>query len=255
MSWETITYFTGESTMTTTEIRFSGFGGQGIIRCALISGKALSLYDDLNASMNQSFGPEARGSACSSQLVVSDERVLYPYITQPQILISMSQEAYEKYEPELRDDGILIIDTDLVKSKPLRGKIKMFAIPATRFAEELGNRIIANLVMLGFFTAVTKVVTPEAMKKALPGLVPNRFLDLNIRAFDKGYEYGLRILEESKQKTTKAKPMAKPKAKPQAKTKSAAKAKPKTTAKTKETPKAKPKAKTKPKTKTKPKKK
>ncbi|MEE9502589.1 MAG: 2-oxoacid:acceptor oxidoreductase family protein [Candidatus Aminicenantaceae bacterium] len=243
--------------MKTTEIRFSGFGGQGIIRCALISGKALSLYDKKNASMNQSFGPEARGSACSSQLVVSDDRVLYPYITRPQILISMSQEAYEKYEPELRDDGILIIDPDLVRLKSLRGKIKLFAIPSTRFAEEMGNRIIANLVMMGFFTAVTKVVTPEAMKKALPGLVPDRFLDLNIRAFDKGYEYGLRILEESKKKRPKAKPKAasKPKAKatPRAtvKTKPKAKPKPKAAATTK----PKPKTKVKPTTKPKPKKK
>ncbi len=257
MSWETITNYTGESTMKTTEIRFSGFGGQGIIRCALISGKALSLYDKKNASMNQSFGPEARGSACSSQLVVSDDRVLYPYITRPQILISMSQEAYEKYEPELRDDGILIIDTDLVRLKSLRGKIKMFAIPSTRFAEEMGNRIIANLVMMGFFTAITKVVTPEAMKKALPGLVPDRFLDLNIRAFDKGYEYGLRILEESKKKRPKAKPKAasKPKAKATqratVKTKPKAKPKPKAAATTK----PKPKTKVKPTTKLKPKKK
>ena len=183
-----------------TEIRFSGFGGQGIIRCALIAGKALSLYGNKFSTMNQSFGPEARGSACSSQLIVSDDRVLYPYITQPEILISMSQEAYDKYEPELRDNGILIIDSDLVKPKPVRAKIKFYSIPSTRFAEELGNRIIANLVMMGFFTAITKITTPEVMKKALPGLVPGRFLDLNIRAFDRGYEHGLKALEEEKQK-------------------------------------------------------
>ena len=199
------------------EIRFSGFGGQGIIRCGLISGKALSLFDDKHATMTQSFGPEARGSACSSQLVVSDDRVLYPYISKPEILVSMSQEAYDKYEPELREDGVLIIDTDLVKPRAIRGKIKLFAIPSTRFAEELGNRIIANLVMLGFFTAVTKIVSPEAMKKALPGLVPGRFLDLNIKAFDRGYEYGIEVLKtsepakktkngiEAKKKRTKAK--------------------------------------------------
>jgi len=189
--------------MSRTEIRFSGFGGQGIIRCGLIAGKALSLFDGMNASMNQSFGPEARGSACSSQLVVSEDRVLYPYITRPQILISMSQEAYDKYFPELKDDGILIIDSDLVKAQPPRGKIKMYSVPSTRFAEELGNRVIANLVMMGFFTAVSKVVTPEAMKKALPGLVPGRFLDLNIRAFEKGYDYGLQVLDEENQKTKK----------------------------------------------------
>lgn len=178
-----------------TEIRFSGFGGQGIIRCGLISGKALSIFDNKYATMTQSFGPEARGSACSSQLVVSDKKVLYPYITHPEILVCMSQEAYDSYESELRKGGIMIIDKDLVKPKPTRGKIKIFAVPSTRFAEELGNRIIANLVMLGFFTAVTKIVSPEAMKKALPGLVPGRFLELNIKAFDKGYEYGQRTVK------------------------------------------------------------
>ena len=181
-----------------TEIRFSGLGGQGIVRCGLISGKALSLYDNKHATMTQSFGPEARGSACSSQLVVSEDRVLYPYIDVPEILVSMSQEAYEKYEPDLQEDGILIIDKDLVKVKPPRGKIKIYSIPSTRFAESLGNRIIANLVMLGFFTAVTKIASPDAMKKALPGLVPDRFLDLNIRAFDKGYDYGVEVLKEEK---------------------------------------------------------
>jgi len=189
-----------------TEIRFSGFGGQGIIRCGLIAGKALSLFDNKQATMTQSFGPEARGSACSSQLVVSDERVLYPYISAPEILVSMSQEAYDKYEPELREDGLLLIDKDLVKVKPPRGKIKSYSVPSTRFAEELGNRIIANLVMLGFFTAITRIVSPEAMKKALPGLVPGRFLELNKKAFDKGYEYGKKIMtEEKKPKTSKQK--------------------------------------------------
>ena len=194
--------------MKKTEIRFSGFGGQGIIRCALITGKALALFDNKHATMNQAIGPEARGSACASQLVVSDERVLYPYITAPDILVSMSQEAYEKYEPELGNTGTLIIDNDLVKPKPVRGKIKMFSIPSTRFAEELGNRVFANLVMLGFFTAVTKVVTSEAMKKALPGLVPDRFLDRNIEAFDKGFQYGLKALKKTK-KTAAKKPTAK----------------------------------------------
>jgi 2-oxoglutarate ferredoxin oxidoreductase subunit gamma len=187
------------------EIRFSGFGGQGIIRCGLIAGKALSLFDNMHATMTQSFGPEARGSACSSQLVVAKDRVLYPYITKPEILISMSQEAYDKYEPELREDGILIIDTDLVRPRPVRGEIQLFTIPSTRFAEELGNRIIANLVMLGFFTAVTKVVSPDAMKKALPGLVPGRFLTLNIKAFDKGYEYGIEVLKTAKPAAKKKK--------------------------------------------------
>mgnify|MGYP000420136674 FL=1 len=181
------------------EIRFSGFGGQGIIRQGLILGKALSLYDNKFATMTQSFGPEARGSACSSQVVVSDERVLYPYVTKPQILVAMSQEAYEKYEPELREGGTLIIDSDLVRLKPSKRNIKIYSIPSTRFAEEIGNRIYANLVMLGFFAAITKIVTPEAIKKALPGLVPSRYIETNIKAFDRGYNYGLEVLEKEAQ--------------------------------------------------------
>ncbi len=199
------------------EIRFSGFGGQGIIRQGLILGKALSLFDNKFATMTQSFGPEARGSACSSQVVVSEERVLYPYITKPEVLVAMSQEAYEKYEPELREGGRLIIDSDLVRLKPSKRKIKIYGIPSTRFAEEIGNRIYANLVMLGFFTAITKVVTPEAIKKALPGLVPSRYLDTNIKAFDRGYNYGLEVLAKEAEEKPKETPPKGKTSKPKAK--------------------------------------
>lgn len=183
--------------MSTQEIRFSGFGGQGIIRCALITGKALSLYDDKFATMTQSFGPEARGSACAAQLVVSDDRVLYPYITHPGILIALSQEAYDKYYGELPDGGLLIVEQDLVKLKSDHPNLRLMRVPATRFAEEVGNRLFTNLVTLGFFAAVAGVVTADAMKKALPGLVPDRFLKVNIKAFDKGYEYGVEAMKSN----------------------------------------------------------
>jgi 2-oxoglutarate ferredoxin oxidoreductase subunit gamma len=176
------------------EVRFSGFGGQGIVRCALITGKAVSMYDDKFATMTQSFGPEARGGACSSQLVVSENRVLYPYVTLPGVLVALSQEAYDIYEPKLRDGGILIIEEELVKAKPDTGRVQVYPAPVTRFAEELGNRLFANLVVLGFFSAITGVASAEAMKKALPGLVPDRFLKVNIQAFDKGFEYGSALL-------------------------------------------------------------
>jgi 2-oxoglutarate ferredoxin oxidoreductase subunit gamma len=180
--------------MSTTEIRFSGFGGQGIIRCALITGKALALYDDKFSTMTQSFGPEARGSACSAQLVVSDERVLYPYITRPGVLMALSQEAYEKYYGELSDGGVLVVDEDLVRLRGEHGNLSVWPVPATRFAESLGNRLFTNLVALGFLTAVTGVVTADAMKKALPGLVPDRFLKINIKAFEKGYDHGIQSM-------------------------------------------------------------
>ena len=194
MCLEMTTSYTGRKTMS--DIRFSGFGGQGVIRCSLIAGKALSIFDGKYASMTQSFGPEARGGACSSGLVVSDTRVLYPYLGKVDVLVSMSQEAYEKYEPDMSDSGILLVDEDLVSSRDARDDIRKYTIPSTRFAEEVGNRIFTNLVMLGFFTRITGIVTPEAMKQALPGLVPDRFLDKNMVAFDKGYDYGTEALGE-----------------------------------------------------------
>lgn len=173
------------------EIKFSGFGGQGIVRCALITGKATALYDDKFSSMTQSFGPEARGGACQSQLIISDSRILYPYCTVPNVLVALSQEAFDKYVPGLGDGGILIIEADLVKVGIDTSRWKTYILPATRMAEELGNRLFANLVVLGFFTAVTGAVTPDAMKQALPGLVPDRFLKANQKAFDRGYEFGV----------------------------------------------------------------
>ncbi len=182
------------------ELRFAGYGGQGIIRAGIIVGKAASIYDDKFATMNQDFGPEARGGACSSQLVISESRVLYPYVAKSDVFLALSQEGYTKFESELKDDGLLLIDEDLVKPKPPRARIKILAVPATRFAEELGNRIIANVVMLGFFTAVTDIVSYEAMKKTIPSLVPEKAIELNQSAFDKGYEYGKQILNQNNRK-------------------------------------------------------
>lgn len=188
--------------MAETEVRFAGYGGQGIIRSGIIIGRAAAIYDDKFATMNQAFGPEARGGACSSQLVVSETKVLYPYVANPHVLVAMSQEGYEKFEPELREDGMLLIDQDLVKLRKMTKKRQLYSIPATRFAEELGNRIIANVVMLGFFTAISKVVSVDAMKKAIPESVPSRFIGLNLNAFDKGYEYGRQQLETVKKKVS-----------------------------------------------------
>lgn len=168
------------------EIRFAGFGGQGIIRSGIIVGRAASIYDNKYSTMNQSFGPEARGGACSSQLLISDKKILYPYITRSDYLVAMSQEGCSKFEAEVKDDGVLIIDDDLVNSDTSK---KVLNIPSTRIAEELGHRIFANVVMLGYVIRVTKAVSLEAMRKAIPESVPERFVDKNLKAFEKGYEY------------------------------------------------------------------
>ena len=124
--------------MSTTEIKFGGFGGQGVILAGIIVGRAASIYNDKFATLTQSFGPEARGSACSAQVIVSDSRITYPYVTKPEILLAMSQEACNKFLPEASDDATVIIEEDLVKPNDLKQGMKLYGIPATRLAEELG---------------------------------------------------------------------------------------------------------------------
>ncbi|MGA8867656.1 MAG: 2-oxoacid:acceptor oxidoreductase family protein, partial [Candidatus Sulfotelmatobacter sp.] len=153
--------------MRLTEIRVAGFGGQGVILSAVILGKAASIYENGFATMTQNFGPEARGGACSAQLILSDEPVLYPYVTRPDIMVVMSQEAYNRFAPELKPGGLLIVEKDLVRVSDLKGDPQVYGVPATRFAEELGKRMVLNSVMVGFFTAVTKLLSAEAVRKAV----------------------------------------------------------------------------------------
>jgi 2-oxoglutarate ferredoxin oxidoreductase subunit gamma len=176
--------------MRLTEIRVAGFGGQGVILSAVVLGKAASIYENCFATMTQNFGPEARGGACSAQLVISDSPVLYPYVTRPDIAVIMSQEAYNRFAHELKPGGLLIIEEDLVRVSDLKGDPRVYAIPATRFAEELGKRMVLNSVMVGFFTAVTKLLSAEAVRKAVADSVPPTFRDLNLKAFEKGFGYG-----------------------------------------------------------------
>jgi len=180
--------------MRLTEIRVAGFGGQGVILSAIVLGKAASIYQNGFATMTQNFGPEARGGACSAQLVLSDSPVLYPYVTRPDILVVMSQEAYNRFAPELKPNGMLIVEEDLVRVSDLRGDPKVYAIPATRIAEELGKRMVLNAVMVGFFAAVTRLLEADAVRKAVADSVPPSFRELNLKAFERGYEYGQKAL-------------------------------------------------------------
>jgi 2-oxoglutarate ferredoxin oxidoreductase subunit gamma len=183
--------------MRLTEIRIAGFGGQGVILSAIVLGKAESIYENGFATMTQNFGPEARGGACSAQLIVSDTPVLYPYTTQPDIMLIMSQEAYNRFANDLKPGGMLIIEEDLVRVSNLNRDKKVYSIPATRFAEELGKRMVLNAVMVGFFTAVTQLLGADAVRKAVADSVPPNFRELNLKAFEKGYEYGITELSTS----------------------------------------------------------
>jgi 2-oxoglutarate ferredoxin oxidoreductase subunit gamma len=179
--------------MNRSDIKLGGFGGQGIVLSGYILGKAASIFDSKEAVLTQSYGPEARGGACSADVVISEGSVDYPYLKDIQILVVMSQEAYTSYTRHLGEGKKLLIDENLVELDKKECKKKnwqVFPIPATRIAEELGKKIVANIVMLGFFTAVTDVVSYEAMKSAILSSVPKGTEKLNEGAFSKGYEYG-----------------------------------------------------------------
>ncbi len=180
--------------MATTELRIAGFGGQGVILAGIVIGKAAAIYDGKHATLTQSFGPEARGSACSAQLVLSDQPILYPYLTAPKILVAMSQDAYHRFGSELQPGGLLLVEAELVTCHPCPDGppgIRLRGIPATRLAEELGRRAVSNIVMVGFLTVMTGLVSVEAIKQAIADSVPRGTEAVNLAAFEKGLEYGL----------------------------------------------------------------
>ena len=178
--------------MSRTEVRLSGAGGQGIVFAGLILGQAISLHEKGKfATLTQSYGPEARGGACCAEVVISDEPVGYPYVISPQVLVIMSQEAYNKYTPNAGPETLVIIDSDLVKPNASRNS-KMLSIPATSLAREMGRVVAANIIMLGFLAAICDVVSPESLKKSILTTVPEGAGEFNIKALTQGYEYGLK---------------------------------------------------------------
>lgn len=178
--------------MARTEIRVSGLGGQGVILCATIIGKAAAIFDGRHATMIQAFGPEARGSACSAQVTIADEPVTYPYVTHPDVLVTMSPDAYEQFAGTLKPGGMLLYENELVTAGPkLPEGVEVHGIPATRYAEELGRKLVLNIVMVGFFAGATGLISREAVEKAVLDSVPRGTEDLNMKAMARGYEDGL----------------------------------------------------------------
>ena len=175
-----------------TEIRITGFGGQGVVLAGHIIGRACAIGADMHATMIQSFGPEARGSACSATLVVSPTEILYPYIQRPDIFVVMSNEGYERFHADLKDDGILVFEQDLVDPTSREGQ-QSFGVPSTRIAESLGRGIVQNIVMVGFFAGVTDLAPRQMVREAVLGSVPKGTEELNLQAFDSGVEYADRL--------------------------------------------------------------
>ncbi len=172
------------------ELRVAGFGGQGVILFGEIVGKGASIFDKGYATLTQSYGPEARGGSCTAEVVVSRDPIDYPRIINPEVIVILAQEAYANYGLNPPKGTLIIVDPDLVKTDP-SVKPAPLSIPATLMAREMKRPVVANIIMLGFFAAVTDLVSHQALREAVRASVPEGTEDLNLSAFDKGYAYGL----------------------------------------------------------------
>ncbi len=180
------------------EVRIGGFGGQGVVTMAVVAGETASLYDKKYVVQTQSYGPEARGGASKSEIVISDEEIDFPKVQTPDVFVVLSRAAFLAYIDGLKDDGILIIDEDLVKiESEIPDTVKVYKIPATRIADkEVGSKQATNVVMLGAFAVITKVLSLEGLKARIEEKWP-RFLKSNILALELGMKAGEEALAKA----------------------------------------------------------
>lgn len=169
------------------EVRICGLGGQGVVLAGEILGRA-AVYDGKHAVQTQSYGAEARGSAAKSEVIISDESIGFPMVRKCDILVAMSQIALDKHLKDLKENGFLLVDRDMVQQVP-SVKAKVFKIPATKTAEtELKSSIYANVVMLGALTTITGIVSKEAVEKAIIDSVSEEAKKDNLNGLKKGFE-------------------------------------------------------------------
>jgi len=176
------------------EIRICGFGGQGVILAGFIIGKAASVFMEFNAVQSQSYGPEARGGAARSEVIISDEKIGYPRPTSVDFFIAMSQEAFDTYRKDIRKDTVIVVDPDLVPKHNIGQPVHK--VHAQQIAEKLGNKIVTNIVMVGAATAIFDLLDHDAVRESVADSVPKRFIDLNKEAFEKGLEAGKNARKE-----------------------------------------------------------
>ena len=180
------------------EIRLSGAGGQGMILAGVILAEAAAIYDNKNATQSQSYGPEARGGASKSEVIISDEDIDFPKATNIDILLALTQESCDKYLPDLKSGGILLLDSSRVKTYP-EGNYKVYKLPILDAAQEkVGKAIVANIVALGAIVSICKVVSWEAIEAAVMARVPRGTEELNRRALHAGKKIAEKVMKSAK---------------------------------------------------------
>jgi 2-oxoglutarate ferredoxin oxidoreductase subunit gamma len=184
------------SPMSRFEIRIAGLGGQGIVTAGVMIGRAASIFAGKNVTLTQSYGPESRGGASKVEVIVSDEKIDYPKVRKPSLVAVMSQEAYRKNTGDLNGSAIVVIDPDMVQEDSANHLANVYHVPATRMAEKLGKRIVANMVMVGAIIGLTNMVDTASVEKAIAKYVPRGTDQLNLNAFKSGYDYARKLARE-----------------------------------------------------------
>lgn len=171
---------------------FSGSGGQGVITAAIILAEAAVLHENLIAVQSQSYGPEARGGATRSDVIIADTPILFPKVVQPNVLVCLTQQAYANFYAIIRPGGLLITDSRYVRTEK-KVDARQLELPMyEKVMETVGRPIVFNICMLGAVIGITKLVRPESIMKVLETQIPKSFLDMNRQAL----EIGLKLAED-----------------------------------------------------------
>lgn len=172
-------------------VRLSGFGGQGVVSAGILLAYA-GMLEGKNVSFFPSYGAEMRGGTANCSVVISDEEVASPVVSQPDACIVFNEPSFAKFEPLVRKGGILIVNTSLIKSRSQREDIKIIEIPLNEIADKLGNAKVINMIALGVLAKATGVVTTNSLKEAIPQVYKKlkpEVIELNQKAIEEGFNY------------------------------------------------------------------
>lgn len=172
------------------EIILSGAGGQGLILAGAILAEAAGIFEEREVVQTQAYGIQARGGASQSSVIISDGRIKFPEVRHPDILLCLSQEAYQRYSPALKPGGLLLTDEHLVAVGDLQKGVRAAALPFTAEAERLNRRILANVIALGAMAVLTQIVRRESIARAIPARLPERNTSAALEALHVGVRLG-----------------------------------------------------------------
>jgi len=177
------------------EIRLSGEGGQGLVLAGKILAEAAAVYDELNATQSQSYGPEARGGASRSEVIISDEDIDYPKAVNIDLLLALTQESCDRYNSDLKKDGIILVDSEAVTRVP-EGSFRVIKVPIIQLArEKAGRALVANIVALGLIAGISRIVSEKSLLTAIEARVPKGTEELNLKAFAVGLQEAQAIMK------------------------------------------------------------